>query len=120
VSASNYPVLSTGLGLFLIIVLCYTAGRMHQWYRTSTDRESAFREGYDTATKSLFSLATRTMKAMARQPARGAAPVSPATRGTPPVTQVSPVTPIERARHRADDSMQRKFHPSEFKRRESA
>jgi hypothetical protein len=99
VSASNYPVLSTGLGLFLIIVLCYTAGRMHQWYRTSTDRESAFREGYDTATKSLFSLATRTMKAMARQPARGAAPVSPATRGTPPVTQVSPVTPIERARH---------------------
>jgi hypothetical protein len=37
----------------------YAAGRLHQWYRTGLDRDEAYRNGYDTATRSTFSLAAR-------------------------------------------------------------
>ena len=37
----------------------YAAGRLHQWYRTGQDRDEAYRDGYDTATRSVFSMAAR-------------------------------------------------------------
>jgi hypothetical protein len=37
----------------------YAAGRLHQWYRTVLERDEAYRHGYDTATRSVFSLAAR-------------------------------------------------------------
>jgi hypothetical protein len=37
----------------------YAAGRIHQWYRMGRDRDEAFRDGYDTATRSVFNLAAR-------------------------------------------------------------
>jgi hypothetical protein len=37
----------------------YAAGRLHQWYRTGVERDEAYRDGYDTATRSVFSLAAR-------------------------------------------------------------
>lgn len=40
----------------------YAAGRIHQWYRTALDRDQAYRDGYDTATRSLFSLAARIVR----------------------------------------------------------
>jgi hypothetical protein len=43
----------------VITVTGYTAGRLHQWYRTTQDRDEAYREGYDTATRSTLSLAAR-------------------------------------------------------------
>jgi len=54
----NAPLLITILAMF---VACagYAAGRLHQWYRTGLDRDEAYRDGYDTATRSTFSLAAR-------------------------------------------------------------
>lgn len=80
-------------GLLLLVSLCYAAGRLHQWYLTTSDREMAFRDGYDTATKSLFSLATRTARlSFAR--ARVSAP-SP--------SEVTYIESARAARHRAED-----------------
>jgi hypothetical protein len=37
----------------------YAGGRLHQWYRMGQERDEAYRDGYDTATRSVFSLAAR-------------------------------------------------------------
>lgn len=77
-SAPGNTFLSTMIGLFLVASLFYSGGRLHQWYRTSSDREAAFRDGYDTATQSLFSMATRfasNKMVLPPSPARGAAKV---------------------------------------------
>ncbi|HET9516496.1 MAG TPA: hypothetical protein VFO77_02090 [Actinoplanes sp.] len=66
----------------LIVVLAastgYAAGRIHQWYRTSLERDEAYRDGYDTATQSLFSVAARLVKQRRdnKSAARGTAVVS--------------------------------------------
>lgn len=39
----------------------YAAGRLHQWYRMDSDRDEAYRAGYDTATRSTFSMAARVL-----------------------------------------------------------
>lgn len=54
----------------------YAAGRLHQWYRTGLDRDEAYRDGYDTATRSVFSMAARLIGP--RRAARGTAVVSSA------------------------------------------
>ena len=58
----------------------YAAGRIHQWYRTSLERDQAYRDGYDTATRSLFSLAARIVR-----PRRSD---KPAVRGTASVSSI--------------------------------
>ncbi len=50
------------IGLLLIIIVCYVTGRAHQWAKGDGDRQKAYREGYDAATHSLFTLATRAVK----------------------------------------------------------
>ena len=47
--------------LLAVLVACtgYAAGRLHQWYRTGRDRDEAYRDGYDTGTRSTFSMAAR-------------------------------------------------------------
>ena len=47
--------------LFALLVACtaYASGRLHQWYRTGQERDEAYRDGYDTATRSVFTLAAR-------------------------------------------------------------
>jgi len=54
----------------------YTAGRLHQWYRTVLERDEAYRDGYDTATRSVFSLAARLIGP--KRAVRGTAPVTSA------------------------------------------
>ncbi|AGZ44976.1 hypothetical protein [Actinoplanes friuliensis] len=54
----------------------YAAGRWHQWYRTGPERDEAYQAGYDTATRSVFSMAARLIGA--RKAARGTAAVVPA------------------------------------------
>jgi hypothetical protein len=68
--------------LFILLaafVACtgYAAGRLHQWYRTGQDRDEAYRDGYDTATRSVFSMAARIIgPRRAERPAiRASAPV---------------------------------------------
>jgi hypothetical protein len=83
----NSVVLLTLLALF---VACsgYAAGRLHQRFRTGRARDEAFREGYDTATRSVFSLAARVVG-----PRRGAAAVraSASVRAAVPLTVVPPL-----------------------------
>jgi hypothetical protein len=75
----------------LIVVLAastgYAAGRIHQWYRTSLERDEAYRDGYDTATRSLFSLAARIVRPRRseKSAARGTAKVGP---GSATVTSI--------------------------------
>jgi hypothetical protein len=73
------PMLTTLLIVFVASV-GYAGGRLHQWYRTGLDRDEAYREGYDTATRSTLSLAARviaprrervTVRASARVPDTG-------------------------------------------------
>lgn len=50
------------LTLFFLTVTVsasYALGRLHQWYRQTTERDDAFRQGYDRASHSLFSLVAR-------------------------------------------------------------
>jgi hypothetical protein len=54
----NSAVLFVLLAAFLACT-GYAAGRLHQWYRTGQDRDEAYRDGYDTATRSVFSMAAR-------------------------------------------------------------
>src|SRR3954468_25021747 len=54
----NSVLLLTILAAFLACT-GYAAGRLHQWYRTGLDRDEAYRDGYDTATRSVFGLAAR-------------------------------------------------------------
>lgn len=69
--------LTAGLG--------YVAGRLHQWYRTVLDRDEAYRDGYDTATRSVFGMAARMIRpgrgvrgtAVVSPPAAAAAPLAP-------------------------------------------
>jgi hypothetical protein len=55
----------------------YAAGRLHQWYRTGQDRDEAYRDGYDTATRSVFSMAARIIgpRRSERPAIRASAPV---------------------------------------------
>ena len=57
----------------------YAAGRLHQSYRTGQDRDEAFRDGYDTATRSVFSMAARIVvpRRTERPAIRASAPVHP-------------------------------------------
>lgn len=73
-------------GIVLLMSIMYACGRVHQRYRQTIDRDEAFRDGYDRATTSLFSLATRTSKA---------------TNDAQAV--VRPISAAPSARHRAED-----------------
>ena len=60
--------------LALFVGCCaYAAGRLHQRYETKREREEAYRDGYETASKRVFSLAARTL--VAKRGARGSAAV---------------------------------------------
>jgi len=66
----------------------YAGGRIHQWYRMGWERDEAYRDGYDTATRSVFSLAARVIspRRADRPPASGNLPATTAgsARNAPP------------------------------------
>jgi hypothetical protein len=51
------------LALAFVIASGYASGRLHQWYRHGSHRDSAYREGYNHASRSMFDLAVRTRPA---------------------------------------------------------
>jgi hypothetical protein len=60
--------------LALFVACCaYAAGRLHQRYQTARDRAEAYRDGYEEATRSVFSLAARMI--VPRRSVRASAPV---------------------------------------------
>ena len=67
----------------------YAAGRLHQWHRRGHDRDAAYREGYETATRKTFSLAARIIgPRRERSTVRGSASVLP-----PPSLSAVPSAP---------------------------
>ena len=79
---------ATLLTVLAVIIACtgYAAGRLHQWYREGVDRDEAYREGYDTATRSTFSLAARLVGPRRdRSGVRASAVVHAGRAGAPPV-----------------------------------
>ncbi len=93
----------------------YAAGRMHQRYQLKHDREAAYRDGYETASSRVFSLAARV--AAPKRPARGAAPVQPTSPEAPPSS-----APSSSARHSSalPDSARPSSAPSSSARHSSA
>ena len=85
-TAPNHALLVTLLAVFTACA-GYAVGRLHQWYRTGLDRDEAYRDGYETATRSVFSTAARLIAP--RRAARGTAPVTPVA--APPAAPVTPV-----------------------------
>lgn len=67
------------LATLVLIVACYVAGRLHQWYRNTDLREWAYRGGYADGSKSTFETALRTISKIR---ARGTARVNGAIRST--------------------------------------
>jgi hypothetical protein len=77
------------ISLLIAFLACagYAGGRLHQWYRTGHDRDEAYRDGYDTATRSVFSMAARIIvpkrsgstPASTPDSADGTAPAAPTT-----------------------------------------
>jgi hypothetical protein len=67
--------------LLALLVACsgYAAGRLHQRWQTALDREEAYRDGYETGTRSVFSTAVRMLGP--RRPVRASAPVQKAGPG---------------------------------------
>lgn len=91
----NSTVLLTLLAAF---VACtgYAGGRLHQWYRMGRDRDDAYRDGYDTATRSVFSMAARVISPFRadRAAIRASAAVSiPAPAGFPAILPSSAAAP---------------------------
>jgi hypothetical protein len=60
-TALSTAMLQIAFAVVFVVCLSYVAGRVHQWYRHSMEREVAYRDGYDEASHSLFRLATRSV-----------------------------------------------------------
>jgi hypothetical protein len=56
------------LAVIFVIVTAYAAGRVHQWYRHTFERDLAYREGYNQASRTLFHLAVRNVPGKAERP----------------------------------------------------
>jgi hypothetical protein len=90
--------------LFAVFLACcgYAGGRAHQRYLTSQDREDAYRDGYETGTRSVFSTAVRMLGP--RRPVRASAPVAPVTPPEEPTRPVEePVRPVEEPAQHAEE-----------------
>ncbi|HEX5204978.1 hypothetical protein ACFQS1_15490 [Paractinoplanes rhizophilus] len=87
--------------LLAVFLACsgYAAGRLHQRYQMERDRQEAYRDGYDMATRSIFSLAAR-LVAPRRAPRSTPRPivdgalVPSALSATPPPDAALPDTPL--------------------------
>ena len=50
------------LALAFVIASGYAAGRIHQWYKHGLERDDAFRNGYNEASRSMFDMAMNTRR----------------------------------------------------------
>jgi hypothetical protein len=57
------------LAVIFVIGIAYSAGRVHQWYRHTFERDVAYREGYNQASRTLFHLAVRNLPGKGPGPA---------------------------------------------------
>ena len=59
--------LQIALAVIFVIATAYAAGRVHQWHRHTFERDVAYREGYNQASRTLFHLAARNPSAKSEQ-----------------------------------------------------
>ncbi len=99
-ASGNSAVLFILLAAFLAAT-GYAAGRLHQWYQTGPERDEAYRDGYDTAARSTFSMAARIIgpRRTERAPIRASAPVRAA-----PASEVNPCSPDVSSRRAPEDA----------------
>jgi hypothetical protein len=101
------------IAVFMLMAASYVAGRVHQFFKQTVDREQAFRDGYNQATKSLFALATRVSKALPAQPLMPDQARSVKGFASVPTESLRPIP----ARHRAQG--RRKMNESDTRRYEN-
>lgn len=101
------------LGAIAFALLFYVIGRVHQFFKRTMEREQAYRDGYDTATKSLFSLAARVAKAAALNEQMNESRL-------PPPVAMRGRAPVNRPRHRAKEDDSQDITPPAWKMSESA
>lgn len=58
-SAASSTAVQVALAVALVILTAYAAGRVHQWYKHDFERDVAYRDGYNQASRTLFHLAIR-------------------------------------------------------------
>jgi hypothetical protein len=66
--ASGSQLVALTATILLLGLACYGFGRVHQYFRQGMERDVAFRNGYNTATKSLFHEAIRIAKGIEAPP----------------------------------------------------
>jgi hypothetical protein len=103
-TAPGNDMLQLLLSLSLVIASGYAAGRIHQWYKHSLERDAAFREGYNHASHSMFDMAMKH-----RQRALGQASDEPARPELPVV--VPPPTMPARSLAFWRSEVMRRLHP---------
>jgi hypothetical protein len=103
-NAPGNGILLTLLMIVFTVSTGYASGRVHQWYRASMERDQAYREGYDTATRSLFSVAARLMRPRRGEKGvvRGTATVSPIRAAPRAVSGTAWGVAVDAARGSAD------------------
>jgi hypothetical protein len=60
--APRDPAILLALGILLVMLGGYVAGRIHQILRRYSEQDTAYREGFDEASRTLFPLTVRAEK----------------------------------------------------------
>lgn len=79
-TAPGNDIIQILLALAFVIASGYGCGRIHQWYKHGLERDHAFREGYDHASRSMFDLALQTRSTPPAAPRRADDPAITAAR----------------------------------------
>lgn len=87
---NTHQTVALAVTVLMLGLLCYAGGRVHQYFKQGLDRDLAFRDGYNLATRSLFALATRTSKAMEAPPPLEAGDDKTMTMMVPGTAKVQP------------------------------
>ena len=75
-TAPGNNLLQVTLALAFVIASGYASGRIHQWYKHGLERDQAYREGYNQASRSMFDMAVRSRSG---KPLSAASPPAPRT-----------------------------------------
>lgn len=99
-TATETVIAQIAFAVIFVILIAYLAGRVHQWYRHTFERDVAYREGYNQASRTLFHLTTRRPPGKAEAKPVTSPSATPATR----VRAVVPFHPIDPHRSPSDRS----------------
>lgn len=66
--ATNGQLVGLAATILMLALAAYGFGRVHQYFRQGAERDVAFRDGYNVATKSLFHEAIRIAKGIEAPP----------------------------------------------------